>query len=65
MATVKENLTASGKTWEYGLQIKDKADDAVAMQVFWNNSPIKGFALMNVYEVDRSGHDSSYSILLY
>ncbi len=56
---IKENSLVNGLTYQFGMQIKDKADDAVAMQVFWNNNPIEGFAVMNVYQMNRVNNDSS------
>ena len=56
---VKEMPVVDGTVYQFGLQVKDKADDEIAMQVFWNNSPIEGIAIMNVYQMDRVNNDSS------
>lgn len=44
--------------WDYGLTITDadsegEADGGKAMQIFWNESPRKGIALMKPYNIDR------------
>ena len=65
---VKEEVSANGETWHYGLQIKDKTDDAVAMQIFWNSGEgnVKGLAIMNPYLMDKrnkvSIKDAMYKI---
>lgn len=51
--TVTESATAFGASWEYNLIMKD-ADGGTALQLAWNNSPIKGVALFNPYELDRT-----------
>lgn len=56
---VKEMPIVDGTVYQFGLQVKDKEDDEIAMQVFWNNSPIEGIAIMNVYQMDRVNNDSS------
>lgn len=56
---VKNSPSVNGTVYQYGLQVKDKVDDVIAMQVFWNNSPVEGFAVMNVFQMDRNNNDSS------
>lgn len=56
---IEEQITIGVESYEYGMEIKDKIDNAIAMQVFWNNSPVEGFAIMNAYQMDRQNNDSS------
>jgi hypothetical protein len=46
------------QTWEYQLTITDvesegAEDGGIGMQVFWNNSPIEGIALIKPYNLNR------------
>jgi len=56
---VLENVEFEGVTWEYQLTITDadsegNDDGGKAMQVFWNNNPIKGIAILKPYNIDRN-----------
>lgn len=62
---VRENVTASDEMYEYGMQIIDVDDQEVAMQVFWNTNPVKGFAIMNVFQIDRENDENLYSDTYY
>lgn len=47
-----------GRTWEYQLTITDvestgNEDGGKAMQVFWNNNPIEGIAIIKPYNLNR------------
>jgi hypothetical protein len=48
-----ENSSFEGQIWEYQLTMKDE-DGGTALQVFWNNSPVKGIAILNPYNIDRT-----------
>lgn len=48
-----ENSEFEGTVWEYQLTTTDE-DGGKALQVFWNNNPIKGIALLNPYNIDRT-----------
>ncbi len=51
------NSTFEGYTWEYQMTITDidsENSDNTAMQIFWNKNPIKGIALVNPYNLDRT-----------
>ena len=55
-----ENSTYEGVTWEYQMTITDDGSDSfannenTAMQIFWNKNPIKGIAILNPYNIDRT-----------
>jgi hypothetical protein len=40
-------------TWEYGLYIQDE-DNSKAFELFWNQKPIKGFAIFKPSKVDNN-----------
>ncbi len=48
-----ENSEFEGQMWEYQLSMTDE-DGGKAMQIFWNNSPVKGIAILNPYNIDRT-----------
>lgn len=49
---ITEGVVAENFTWRYKMEIKDQ-DGSKAMQVYWKNSPIKGIAILNFYNIDR------------
>lgn len=56
--TVVSDVEFKNRTWEYKLTITDSdsesnEDGGIAMQVFWNNNPIEGIALLKPYNIDR------------
>ena len=58
---VVENSDFDGETWEYQLTITDadsegNDDGGKALQVFWNRNPIKGIAVLNLYNLNRDEH---------
>jgi len=66
---VLENVEFEGVTWEYQLTITDadsegNQDGGNAMQVFWNNSPIKGIAILKPFNIDRL-HDADAGEAIY
>jgi len=55
---VTENSTFNGQTWKYQLTLTDALEeggdhDGIGLQIFWNNNPIKGVALLYPYNVNR------------
>lgn len=66
---VKEQVAFEGTTWEYMLTITDAEsesaeDGGLALQVFWNTSPIEGIAIMKPYNIDRV-HDKDAGDLMF
>ncbi len=53
---IVENSTFEGQSWEYQLTTTDE-DGGKAMQIFWNNSPVKGISIFNPYNFNRSETD--------
>ena len=56
--TVVENSFFDGVTWSYQLTITDaesesNSDGGNAMQIFWNNYPVQGIAILKPYNIDR------------
>lgn len=56
---VIENATFEGQTWQYKMSITDMGDlfnesGNTALQVYWDKSPIKGIAILNPYNIDRT-----------
>ncbi|GAB4330442.1 MAG: hypothetical protein Kow00127_22580 [Bacteroidales bacterium] len=63
------NATFEGVTWEYKLTMTDaepaiSSGDNIAMQIFWNKSPIKGVSLINPWNLDRTT-DPEYVDVMY
>lgn len=51
--TVTENASFGGKSYAYLLNMTDQ-DGGTAMQIFWNQSPVSGVAIINPYNLDRT-----------
>ena len=60
-----------GEVWDYMLTITDadsktNTDGGIGMQVFWNEDPIKGIAILKPYNIDRvenaNAGDAMFSI---
>lgn len=56
--TVVSDVEYNGKVYEYKLTLTDlesesNEDGGIAMQVFWNNNPVEGVALLKPYNIDR------------
>ncbi len=67
--TVTQNSEFEGQTYEYQLTITDadsegNQDGGKAMQVFWNNDPVKGVAILKPYNIDRL-HDANHGEAIY
>jgi len=59
---VLSDVEYDGKTWEFMLTITDAEsevndDGGKAMQVFWNNVPIEGIAILKPYNINRNDND--------
>lgn len=52
---VVENATFEGTQYNFGLTVKDSND--IAMQVYWNNDPVKGTAIVSPYNFDRTTNE--------
>ncbi|MEZ5082730.1 MAG: hypothetical protein R2750_04700 [Bacteroidales bacterium] len=53
-----ENATFEGYTWQYKMTITDEGPseniENTALQIFWDKYPIKGIAMLNPYNIDRT-----------
>lgn len=63
---VVENSEYDGTTWMYQLTMTDAlsegdADGGYAMQIFWNNNPTKGIAILKPYNINRSDSLESWT----
>jgi len=52
------------RTWEYGLTITDadsegNDDGGKAIQIFWNNNPNEGVALLKPYNINRDANENA------
>lgn len=57
-----ENSEFEGSNWEYQLTMTDadsetNADGGKAMQIFWNNSPVKGIAILKPFNFNKEDQD--------
>ena len=62
-----ENAPFEGYTWQYKMTITDEGADKnenTALQIFWDKSPIKGIAILNPYNIDRTT-DPIYAESMY
>jgi len=56
---IVENESFEGQLWEYKMTITDEGEpfteeENTALQIFWNRNPIKGIAILNPYNIDRT-----------
>jgi len=59
--TVKKDVKQENANWDFEIDIDDP--DGIAAQIVWNNSPVKGFAIINLYNSNRSeNHDPNAMI---
>jgi hypothetical protein len=54
-----ENASFEGIIWQYKMTITDEGDPFIesedkALQISWNKNPIKGIAILNPYNIDRT-----------
>lgn len=66
---VIENSNFDGLDWQFQLTITDalsesNADGGKAIQVFWNDNPIKGIAILKPYNIDRT-KNTNYPNAMY
>lgn len=64
---VKENVQFEGATWQFQMDITDvesetNDDRGLAMQIFWNQSPIKGVAILKPYNINRDENDVNNAV---
>lgn len=50
---VVENGVYEGVSYAYKLTFSDIKANKVGMQVYWNNNPVKGVAILNFYQLNR------------
>ena len=60
---VKTGTTFDSRIWEYQLTITDNelegnADGGVGMQVFWNNNPIEGIAIIKPFNLNKEDDEN-------
>jgi hypothetical protein len=60
---VTEDVTYGADTWEFDLVITDQ-DGGQAMQIMWNQNPIKGIAVLNPYNINRNT-EAIYENVMY
>lgn len=63
---VVENVQYNGKNWLYQLTMTDALDEGgdhngIGMQIFWNNNPVDGIAILYPYNVNRSDTAEAWS----
>lgn len=49
---VVQNAAYNGTTYQYKMTVSDQSSPAI--QVFWNNNPVKGVAIISPYDWDRN-----------
>jgi len=64
---VEQDVAFEGTTWQYQMTITDadsegNDDGGNAMQVFWNNSPIKGVAILKPYNINRNDSEPNQAV---
>ncbi len=57
--TIVENSEFNGTTWQYQLTTTDALEEGgdhngIGLQIFWNNNPVKGIALLYPYNINRA-----------
>jgi hypothetical protein len=50
---ITENVVAENVTWQYAMVVKDVQTGGIGLQLFWNNNPVKGFAIANEYNINK------------
>jgi len=65
-----ENSEFDGQTWQYELTVTDAESEAdedggYAMQVFWNNNPVQGIAILKPKNINRIGGDEGWSKAMF
>jgi len=63
--TVVENVEFEGQTWMYQLTMTDVLSEedekqGIALQIFWNNNPVKGIAILYPYNINRQEISESW-----
>ena len=61
--TINRNVTRAGKSYAYELTTFDVLDNAQALQMLWNVSPVEGVAIISPYNIDHTD-DSNPNALL-
>ena len=65
-----ENSEFDGQTWQYELTVTDaeseaEGDGGYAMQVFWNNNPVQGIAILKPENINRNDDDEGWSKAMF
>ncbi len=68
-AIIVENASFEGYNWQYKMTITDEGpsdmnNENTALQIFWDKNPIKGIAMLNPYNIDRTT-DPQYAESMY
>jgi len=68
--TIVENSEFNGETWMYQLTLTDALEeggdhDGIGMQVFWNNNPVKGIAILYPYNVNRADSTEDWNKAMF
>jgi len=63
---VAENSEFNGETWLYQLTLSDVLEaggdhNGIGLQIFWNNDPVKGVAVLYPYNINRSDSAENWS----
>ena len=58
--TINQDVFKEGTIWAYEAVIKDQ-NGSKALQVFWNNTPLKGIAILSPYNIDRTNPNNTGS----
>lgn len=58
---VTENATYEGVNYKYKLNVEDSGKKA--LQMFWDNAPVKGVAIMSFYDMDHNEHAALKGVL--
>lgn len=69
-AVIIENSEFDGQTWQYELTVTDAESEAdedggYAMQVFWNNSPVQGIAILYPKNINRTESEEGWSKAMF
>ncbi len=64
--TIEENVEFDGTTWQYGLTMTDAESeggdkDGKGLQIFWNNNPVKGVAILYPYNINRKDSTEAWN----
>jgi hypothetical protein len=61
---INRDVVRDGKSYAYELTSFDVAADAQALQMLWNTNPVEGIAILNPYNIDRTGDTQNANTFL-